>query len=617
MKTRRYFGYTIVMVYLILLRVVLHITIGLSSFNFGILFDTVLMMFWVSAIAFLLRRRVWQKIYYIFIVILSTALVVGDSVYYDYFGIISSKISLAGIKFLSEGQTLEYDISIPLVAYLITPLLIASIYLIIANKKRDVFRFSDFRILSIVFIVQVALFLFWGSHEFDTRIEYYRSDAYLFETMHDRKGFSEKYGYYNYHLLDVVRLRWEPDYEELIEEVDLFFEEIEPHQNNSMSDVYAGYNVVTILAESMDTRFIDETLTPNLYMMREQGMQFENFFTPVFQQGATCNSEYMSLVGLSAITTNDWSNNVCDAYSENSFSYALPHQLNNIGYDTYYFHSGYEWFYNRKVMVPSYGFETVKFQEDIYDLGYIDLEQEEAGETGELFVDRYDTDMLHFFDEFVDYDNPIFVNLLTYSGHGAYNQEDFDVHLDQVNDAYPDNEFDYEIINYMEKMVELDDMIGLIMDELDANGELDETLFVIYPDHFPYMLDRDLYEEYIGIEIEDKELKRQTLIMYAEGMTPEVVSTPGSTVDIAPTILNMIDSSGEFTYYIGQDLFGSTENFVLFSDLSLTDGRSFLSMDETVFGEPFDMLAFEVVLERKIAALEIQKKILNSDYFKE
>jgi len=234
-----------------------------------------------------------------------------------------------------------------------------------------------------------------------------------------------------------------------------------------------------------------------------------------------------------------------------------------------------------------------------------------------LFVDRYDTDMLHFFDEFVDYNNPVFINLLTYSGHGAYNQEDFDVHLDQVNAAYPNNDFDYEIINYMEKLVELDDMIGLIMDELEAVGELDETLFVIYPDHFPYMLDRDLYEEFTGIMIDDKELKRQTLILYAEGMTPEVVSTPGSTVDIAPTILNMVHSDGEFTYFIGQDLFGATENFVLFSDLTLTDGKSFLSIDETVVGEPIDMATFEIILERKIAALEIQKKILNSDYFKE
>jgi phosphoglycerol transferase MdoB-like AlkP superfamily enzyme len=613
MKARRYNGYLYVMIYLLLLRVVLFITTGLSVFNLGILFDTVLMMFWVSAIAFLLRRRVQQKIYYIFVVVVSTIFVVGDSVYYDYFGIISSKASLAGIKFLSEGQTLEYDISIPLVAYLITPLLIGTIYLIIANKKRDVFRFRDFGILSIVFVVQVVLFLVWGSYQFENRIDYYRSDAYLFETMHDRKGFSQKYGYYNYHLLDIVRFRWEPDYDEMINDIDLYFDAKEEHQTNDMSDQFAGYNIVTILAESMDTRFISETLTPNLYMMREQGYSFSNYYTPVFQQGATCNSEFMSLTGLLAITTNDWSNNVCDAYSENSFDYALPYQLNDIGYDTYYFHSGYEWFYNRKTMIPNYGFEMVKFQEDMYDLGYSNPLEEDS--LGEPFVDRYDTDMLHFFTEFVDYDNPIYVNLLTYSGHGAYNQEDFDIYLDQVNTAYPNNEFEYEIINYMEKMVELDNMIGLVMDELEANGELDETLFVIFPDHFPYMLDHEIYTEHTGIDITDKELKRQTLIMYAQGMTPGVFEKPGSTVDITPTILNMVDSDGDFTYFMGQDLFSNEDNYVIFSDLSITDGNSYLYMDKTTSGDSLIMETFEYYLERKIEALEIQKKILNSNYF--
>ena len=617
MKTRRYYGYVIVMIYLLLLRVVLHITTGLSIFNLGIVFDTVLMMFWVSAIAFLLRRRVSQKIYYVFVVVVSTAFVIGDSIYYDYFSIITSRSSLAGVRFLTEGQTLEYNLTIPLVAYLVSPLLIGTIYLIVSNKKRDVFRYKDFGILSTVFVVQVALFLFWGSYEFDTRMEYYRSDAFLFETMHDRKGFSEKYGYYNYHLLDIVRLRKEPDYNELVEEVDTYFESKEEHTLNDMSDLYAGYNVVTILGESMDTRFINETLTPNLYMMREQGLQFENFFTPVFQQGATCNSEYMSLTGLMAITSNDWSSNVCDAYSENTFPYALPHQLKDFGYDTYYFHSGYEWFYNREVMVPNYGFDTVKFQEDMYAKGYITYDEFNNSVTGEPFVDRYDTDMLHFFNEYVDYDNPVFINLLTYSGHGAYNQTDFDIYLDRVNEAYPDNGFDYEIINYMEKMAELDTMIGLVMDELEANGELEETLFVIFPDHFPYMFSDEIYEEHIDIENGDYNIKHQTLIMYAEGMTPGVVSTPGSTVDIAPTVLNMVHSGGEFTYFMGQDLFSSTQNFIIFSDLTISDGDSFLLIDETLIGDPIDVMTFEVALERKIEALEIQKKILNSDYFKE
>jgi len=561
-------------------------------------------MFWIGAIAYFLRRIRVQKAFYIFAVIVSSIFTVGDSVYHDYFGIISSKTSFAGLKFLTEGQTLEYNITIPLVAYLITPILIGVIYLIITNKKKDVFVLKDFGVLSLIFVVQVGFFIYWGSHEFDSRLEYYRSDAYLFESMHDRISFSEKYGYYNYHILDFTRMKSKTDVDELNDEINDFFDNQEVHQSNDMSDAYKDYNVVTILGETLETRFIDETLTPNLYMMKTSGYNFDNYYTPVFQQGATCNSEFMSLTGLQAITSNDWSNNVCDSYSENSFPYSLPNQLSDIGYNTYYFHSGYEWFYNREVMIPQYGYDTVKFQEDIYALGHDDFEE------------RYDRDMMVFLDEFVTYDKPFHINLLTYSGHGAYNQTDFDKYADRVEAAYPNNEFDYEIVNYMEKLVELDMMIGDLMTKLEAEGELVNTLFAIFPDHYPYMMNRTVYEEHIGIEMTDPEIKRQTLILYAEGMTPQTISKPGSTVDITPTILNLVNSEGEFKYFMGTDLFSDTDNYIIFSDLTFTDGSTYLDIDEEMWGLSTDLAIFEHALEEHIIGLEIQKKLLKTDYFK-
>jgi len=603
MKSRKHHGYIYVIAYLMILRVVLTITVGISAFSLGMFFDLVMLMFWVGAIGFFFRNIVPQKIFYIVVVLAATIFVVGDSVYFDYFSVISARSSFAGLKWLQEGNTLEYDISIPLVAYLITPLLITTIYLIIANKERDVFFFKDFVVLSLVFIVQAGLFVYWGNQEFESRIDYYRSDAYLFESMHDRISFSEKYGWYHYHLLDLSRFRSTPDTDEFIEEVTAYFEAKESHQTNEYSDIYSGYNVITILGETLETRFIDETLTPNLYMMRENGFSFDNYFTTVFQQGATCNSEYMSLTGLEAITTNDWSNNVCDAYSENTITYALPNQLKELGYNTYYFHSGFEWFYNREVMVPNYGFDTVKFQEDLIDLGYDD------------FHDRYDTEMMYFLDEYVEFEEPWYINLLTYSMHGAYNQVEFEVHADQVDAAYPDTDLDSEIRNYMLKLVEFDNLLGLLMDELEAEGQLDNTLFVIYPDHYPYMMDYETYTDYIGVDDNFHEVMRQELLIYATDMTKEVISTPGSTMDITPTLLNMLNSDSNFDYYMGQDLLGVSENYILYADLGITDGTNFLNLDETYVGDIAKLPILEAALEQRITATELQKKLLISDYF--
>ena len=604
LEKRRYRNFLYVVVYLLILRVVLMITTGISVFNFGTLFDLILVMFWIGFFGLFMKKIRIQKSYYILAIVISTIFVVGDSVYYDYFETISARSSFEGLKWLTEGATLEYSIQVPLVAYIITPLLIGVICLIITNKKKDVFNIRDFGIITGIFLIQATLFLVWGNFDYDTRIEYYRSDSYLFETMYNRSLFSEKYGYYNYHLLDFTRIRPNKDKEELYDEVDAFFENKDNHDTNDYSDIYNGYNVITILGETLETRFIDETLTPNLFLMKNEGLSFYNFFTPVFQQGATCNSEFMSITGMSAITSNDWSNNICDAYSENTFSYALPEQLRSIGYNTYYFHSGYEWFYNRETIIPRYGFDIVAFQEDLYEAGYDD------------FNEKFDTDMLDFFDEYVDYSDPVYINLLTYSMHGAYNQEEFFKYDARVNEAYPDVELDPEIRNYMQKLVEFDNMLGLIIDDLEANGEMDNTIFAIFPDHFPYMMHTNTYLEYIDVEKDSHEIMRQELIIYTTDMTGEVISNPGSTIDIAPTLMNMLDSSLSFNYFLGTDLLSGIDNFILFSDLTISDGSTYLYLNEDLLGDEIHYAILESALEVEITALEIQKKLLIIDYLK-
>jgi len=605
LEKRQYKSFLYVIGYLLILRVVLMITTGISIFSFGMIFDTVLMMFWIGFFGMFIKNIKLQKAYYIFIILAATIFVLGDSVYYDYFDVISSKSSFSGLKWLRGGTTLDYSIKIPLVAYLITPILIGGSYLILKNKERDVYQLKDLGILSLAFLVQVLLFVVWGSSNFDTRIDYYRSDAYLFESMHDRPLYSEKYGYYNYHLLDFIRLQPKIDKAEVYDEVDQFFEDKDPHVTNSYSDIYNGYNVITILGETLETRFINPVLTPNLYKMKNEGMSFSNYYTPVFQQGATCNSEFMSITGMSALPSSDWSNNICDTYDENTYTYALPQQLKTIGYDTYYFHSGHEWFYNREKMIPSYGFETVAFQEDLIEKGYTD------------FNEKNDSEMIDFFSEYVDYTNPVYINLLTYSMHGAYDQTEFDVHRDRVDAAYPNNDFDYEIINFMEKFVEFDNMLGLIMGELEEQGELDNTIFVIYPDHFPYMMSSNTYFDYIGIDRDSYEYHRQELIIYSSSMeNSQVISNPGSTMDVAPTILNLIDSSLEFKYFLGTDLLAGVENYILFSDLTISDGSAYLDLNGKLVGDNNHYAILENALEYRITALEIQKKILLIDYFK-
>ena len=168
--------YLIVIGYLLLLRVVLFFTVDMAVRPLGLFYDMVVMMFWVGVVAYFISSRVYQKVWYLFVVIMSSIFTIVDSVYYDYFGVIFARSSVSGLKWLQEGNTLEYDITIPLVAYLITPILLLVGYLIISNKKADVFSFKHFAPVVAIFIAQVGLFLFWGNQQFEEKIEYYRSN---------------------------------------------------------------------------------------------------------------------------------------------------------------------------------------------------------------------------------------------------------------------------------------------------------------------------------------------------------------------------------------------------------------------------------------------------------
>ena len=71
------------------------------------------------------------------------------------------------------------------------------------------------------------------------------------------------------------------------------------------------------------------------------------------------------------------------------------------------------------------------------------------------------------------------------------------------------------------------------------------------------MLDEDVYLDAVGIEASSPEIMRQSLLIYATNMTGEVVHQTGSTMDIAPTILNMVHPNPEFKYFLSSTMFNN------------------------------------------------------------
>lgn len=397
-----------------------------------------------------------------------------------------------------------------------------------------------------------------------------------------------------------------------------FFEGLYQEKDiNDMTGRYAGYNLINIMGESFDSRFVSEFLTPNIYKLMQESINFDNYYANEFHQGATCNSEFMSITGLFPVGAPSWNACMCDEISENGniFPFSLPSQLENNGYDTYYFHSYVELFYNRNTIVPQYGFSRNAFIDTLYH---------QYGIRSNYY---YDSNMLNFFTYFIDADEykntgkNFYVNVLTYSQHGDYNDhniedssypytfkwtgtlENADIVrgiLDEMYGVEKSALISSEMFKYLQRQYEFDNFIGELINWLKENGLYDNTILNIYRDHHPYMFSsdaifNDYLKDYVGLEESEYtgiNVYKQTMIMHIGGSNDKHIdSTPMSTIDLVPTLLNMLGVKANYKYLAGHDIYDG-DNLVFINPTTyineneylVTDGKKILSISNNEGG---------------------------------
>ena len=364
---------------------------------------------------------------------------------------------------------------------------------------------------------------------------------------------------------------------------DYFLSQNKQSKDNEMNGKYIGKNFIAILAESNEIRFANPYLTPNIYKIINSSYYFDNYFVDEIQSGATCNSEFMSLTSLLPTSATSFRYTVCTKYSRNKFMFGLPAQMRTNGYDTYYFHSGKSNFYYRNELMPNYGFETVKFGDDLI---------------GDFTDYMSDEKMIEFFEKYLNPERKFFVNMLTYSMHGAYNdslseQEHNNVdtnvrkYLNEVGRLTPEEVEHYEIpsdiYSYLNKMTKFDRFLGRLFNFLEENGIYDDTIIAIYRDHHPYMITPEDYTGFMNVNYdpmfydESYERFRQPLVIFDPALESTVhIENSGTTLDLTPTFLNMFASSAHYNHFFGNDLFGG-ESYAYMTAQGYTDTNTLVT----------------------------------------
>lgn len=377
--------------------------------------------------------------------------------------------------------------------------------------------------------------------------------------------------------------------------VDAYFEEKGESPVNEYTNLFQGKNVIAVMMESMDTWMIDKKYTPTIHYMMKHGIQFTNYNAPFFGAGFTFSSEFAFNTGyftpVSAVSASN--------FSQNTFPYSLARLFKEAGYTTNSFHFNDGEFYNRGIMHKSFGYEKYN--------GFADFGL--TGTEAELDSNMLKNDAIY---DKMTQDTPFFDFYITYSAHLPYTGESSklllakEYHSDLINKSTNEEKNNIQIL-----AADTDAFFKQLLERLEEDGLLDNTVIVAYTDHFAYgVSDSALLEKWKG-----KTLSYTVpAFIYAKGLKPTRISKPMMTIDWAPTLVNLFGLNREGRY-IGNDVLEpSNKGFVLFETWAWMDENMHYIPSEE--GTTEETAYIDKQNQRVKDSLEINDIVVLGDYYK-
>ena len=350
---------------------------------------------------------------------------------------------------------------------------------------------------------------------------------------------------------------------------------------NEYTGLFEGKNLVLLTVESMSKEMISEQFFPLMYRMMTKGIVFEDYYVPSWG-GSTSTGETAILTGLIPMYNLD----TIQMTVENDNSYTMASMLTDQrNYFTAAYHNGNATYYNRLVTHPALGFS--KFDANDSDMAYY----------LNYSIPPSDLEMLQYIGDDIKDTEPFYVYAMTYSGHGNYsfvwgaNQMGWKNHERLAGTAYYDDEI---LGGYIACSMELELGLQEFVKVLEERGELENTVFVLSSDHYPYFLQEPVawggedYTKYLyGYQYSNCfERDHSALIIWSpclEEMDEQiVVSEPTSQIDILPTLLNLFGLEFDSRVYAGRDVLSDSMGIAIWSDSSwkTTEGYYLASKGE-------------------------------------
>ena len=522
----------------------------------------------ISLVLLIIPSTKWSIVYMSVWLLFVNALFVTNanifSVYFELF-------TLEQFKLLGEATDI-LNLDYMYIPAFIVFFIIVSVYVygIKFLRKKNIIKTLEFRkrsylgALGIYLLLTMSLVLVFSSFNIQTFGEF--NDDVTLTTL--KRVSMKRYGLLAYYYKEAELIYFDIEAEESFEMP------VDMSEPSPYFGLLENYNVFTIMIESGEEYAIHPLLTPNLYQMTQEGLYLSNHYS----ENKTNVSELIGIVG-------HYPPNSFDGENYNyRFDSSLPTILNDH-YQTAYFHDNYPIFYGRGPVLSMAGFEDLYFHDEIFDGaprwewdGNLTLDSETAAEMTKLMFTS---------------DDPFYYYWTTLSSHGPYNEGDINKekfndlgYFDLIDQAENDGDWVNPISTYtgdnkaelMAQMryyqatiMDFDYALGLLMDALESQGILDETLFVIYGDHTAYyekfnqivLGNNDLNEPYYEMDLYSTfaVIYNQTLTQaYLQDHASNVIDRFTSPYVIVPTILDLLGIAYNQNFTLGSSIFSDLEH---------------------------------------------------------
>ena len=372
--------------------------------------------------------------------------------------------------------------------------------------------------------------------------------------------------------------------------LDDYYESKAVDSDNGMTDLFEGKNLILIQLEAIDTWMINEVCMPTLTALKQDSLDCVNHYAPMYLAAGTFNTENIVNTGLVSPFVGG-SNAI---YTRNNYPLSLPNLFRAKGYTANSFHNSRGEVYDRATTHLNWGYQTYFSGTD---LGMPDID--------------FDTNFMCGYDKIVPTDEPFVSFIITYSGHGAYEGSSVSAaYCDKFAALLPENT-DEMVIHAYAHAYETDLFIKALVEQLDADGRLDDTVLAFYSDHYNYyVLDDTIVMDQKGVY--DQNLIQSTaFFIYSKGLSAEQVTKVTSTIDILPTLVNLFGLDTDGRYYVGNDVFSENGGYVIFKDYSWFDGTVY----SKAVAENFDTDYIQNMNEEVSQRLNNSWDTVNLDYF--